>query len=116
MQKTFERLVGQRNFQDAMGVVRGINMIQRTMMKRYPFILDDLSRFSKTVEKTPKQFDFDLSIFQGQTKPREEPNSVNNEHSVQGETPQQGAPVMVSVTFIVFLEKRSNFSEYSIKF
>ena len=61
MSKQFTTLAQSKNYADAMGVVRGLHKIRKEVFKRYPYVLDDLHRFGRNIEKNS---DIDFSIFQ----------------------------------------------------
>lgn len=65
MKKFVGKAMADKNAQDLYGVIRGLHRVQKEIIKRYPFMLDDFQRFERKVEKTPENLNFDFSIFSG---------------------------------------------------
>lgn len=76
MKNIFGQMSTSRNFQDLMGVARGLHKIRKEVIKRYPFVLDDLHRFEKRQETVS---DFDFSVFQGPDKAKSTSNSSEDD-------------------------------------
>jgi hypothetical protein len=65
MKKFVGKAMADKNAQDLYGVVRGLYRVQKEIVRRYPFIIDDFQRFERKVQKTPESLSFDFSIFSG---------------------------------------------------
>jgi hypothetical protein len=65
MKKFVGKAMADKNAQDLYGVVRGLYRVQKEIVRRYPFIIDDFQRFERKVQKTQESLSFDFSIFSG---------------------------------------------------
>ena len=66
MKNLFASKVSNKNYQDAMGVLRGLYRVRGEVFKRYPFFLDDVQRFGNKLKAT--EYNIDVSFLEVPTK------------------------------------------------